>query len=67
MPKDNQITLCPACVPLSPCCPTLILDNLNLKIEDDYGNTAYMQYSNITKLVKDVNKVLSVHGSSVDN
>jgi len=67
MLKNNQVTLCPACGVLNPCCPTLILDNLNLKIEDDYGNIAYIQYSNITKLVKDVNKVLSVHGSSVDN
>lgn len=64
--RNREVILCPMCIPTS-CCPKLTIKGESIKIEDDYGDTALISITDIEKLSKDVDKLISSSRSSLDN
>lgn len=66
--KPKEILLCPPqpghC---NPCCPKLIKKNDQFSIEDDYNSSIILEKNQINNLVNDIDKILSLHGSSLDH
>lgn len=66
--KPKEILLCPPqpghC---NPCCPKLIKKNDQFSIEDDYNSLIILEKNQIDNLINDIDKILSLHGSSLDH
>jgi len=63
---NNEVVLCPVCVPMT-CCPVLKLEDNNIVITDDYNQTIKIPLEDSQKLIENVDKALSMHRSSLDN
>ena len=65
--KNNELRLCgpPGFCP--PCCPNLIYKKDHFIIEDDYDDIIKINNKDMEKLINDVDKILSLHRSSLDN
>jgi len=48
------------------CCPKFTDKGKYFMIEDDYNDLIEIDKKDINKLIKDVNKILSLHRSSLD-
>ncbi len=63
----REVVLCPQCGGITnPCCPVIKTDDELFFIEDDYGQSIKINKNDLPNLIKDVNKALSMHGSSLD-
>jgi len=50
----------------NPCCPKFTDKGKYFMIEDDYNDSIKIDKKDINKLIKDVNRILSLHRSSLD-
>lgn len=63
----REVVLCPQCGGITnPCCPVIKTDESLFFIEDDYGQSIKIKKEDLSNLIKDVDKILSMHGSGVD-
>lgn len=65
--KNNELRLCgpPGWCP--PCCPNLIYNKDHFIIEDDYEDSIKIDIKDIERVVEDVDRILSLPGTSLDN
>jgi|SaaInlV_125m_DNA_1040241.scaffolds.fasta_scaffold262364_2 hypothetical protein len=64
----REFVLCPQCGgPTNPCCPVIKTNEDLFFIEDDYGQSIKIKKEDLPNLIKDVNKILSMHGSGMDS
>lgn len=63
--SSNSILLCPNCGPTH-CCPKFIKNDKFFIIEDDYNSSVKFKKEDVKKIIQDVDKILSLHRSSLD-
>jgi hypothetical protein len=64
---NKPIVLCTPLDPTPPCCPELSYADGRFKIDDDYGQSITLDRESINQIVNDLDKIISMPRSSLDN